>query len=84
MNPVSRIDLRGRQVRHDVDAVEKMAGEFFEIFNFADAVHLGNDTVEHAFDFFVGSFLEEGPLAFQAALMPQKLFSVEVRDEFPL
>jgi hypothetical protein len=63
--------------------VQKVAGEFLEVFDLADAIHLGNDPVEHALDFLVGSFGKERSLKFQASLMAEKLLTIELRNTLP-
>ena len=80
MNPVDRIDLRCRKVCYHIDPVKQMAGKFFEVLHFADLIHFIEDSVENGLDFFVRFLLEEGPLALQTALVPEKLFLVEVGD----
>jgi hypothetical protein len=52
VDPVSRVDLGCGQIRDDIDSMQQMAGEFLEILDFADAIHFGNDPVEHAFDLY--------------------------------
>jgi hypothetical protein len=82
VNPVNRIDFGCGKIRYDVDAVKQVAREFFEVFDFADFFHLINNAIQHGLDFFVGLFLEERTLAFQAAFVPKELFLVKIRDLF--
>jgi hypothetical protein len=60
-----------------------VAGEFFKIIDFADAIDLGNDPVEYAFNFLVRAFAEERSLTFQSAFVAEKLLPVKIGDEFP-
>ena len=59
-----------------------MAREFLEILDLADFVHFIDDSIQDRLDLFVGFLLEERPLAFEPALVPQELFLVEIRDLF--
>ena len=59
-----------------------MAREFLEILNLADFVHFINDSIQDRLDLFISFLLEERPLAFEPALVPQELFLVEIRDLF--
>jgi hypothetical protein len=56
--------------------VEEVAGEFFEILDLADLVHLIDDSIDDGLDFFVGFLLEERALAFQPRFVPQELLFV--------
>jgi len=57
-----------------------MAGEFLEVFDFADPFHFIDDSIKDRLDFLVRLLLKERPLALQAALMAQEFFFVKIRD----
>jgi len=63
--------------------LKQVTGEFLKILDFADAVNLGDDPVEHSFNFLVGAFAKERSLAFQSAFVAEKLLAVKIRDAFP-
>jgi hypothetical protein len=50
--------------------VKKVTGEFLEILDFANLVHLVDDSIQDRFNFLVRLLLKERPLAFQPALVP--------------
>src|SRR5262245_8076049 len=78
VNPICRIEFRGGQVRHDIDALEKVAGQLFEVFDLTDPIHLRDDAVEHRLDFFERFFRKERPLVFEPVLVPEEFLSVEI------
>ena len=53
-----------------------MACQFLEVLDFADLIHLIDDPVQYGFNFLVRLFLKERALAFEPALVAQKLFFV--------
>jgi hypothetical protein len=78
MNPVTGINFGRGQIRYDVDAMKQVAGEFLEVIHFADAIDLGNDSIQDALDFLVGALAEKCALAFQAGLMPKEFLAIEL------
>jgi hypothetical protein len=84
MNAVNGIDLGCGQICDNVDAVQQMACQFFEVLDFADLIHLIDDAVQDRLDLLVGFLLEERPLTLETALVAQKFFFVESRDLFLL
>ena len=82
MDAVGGIDLGGREIRHDIYTLEKAAGEVFEVFDFANAIHLVDDFVEHRLDFLVRLLSKERTLNFEAAFVPQKFLAIKLRDVF--
>ena len=80
MDSVDRVHFGRGEIGNDVDAVEEVAGQFFEILDLADLVHLIDDSIDDGLDFFVGFLLEERALAFQPRFVPQELLFVKRGD----
>jgi hypothetical protein len=60
-----------------------MAGQFLEVFNLADPVHLIDDSVQDGLDLLIRFFLKERTLALQPAPVAQELFLVEIGYSLP-
>ena len=80
MNPINRVNFGRRKVRHHVDSMKQVARQFLEVFDLADLVHFIDDAVQDGLDLLIGFLLKESPLAFQPALVAEKLFLVEIGD----
>jgi hypothetical protein len=77
VDSIDRVDFGCGEIRYDVDTVQELAREFFEIFDFADFVHLINDAIEDRFNVLVSLLLKERPLAFQPRLVAEKFFLIK-------
>jgi hypothetical protein len=57
-----------------------VTGQFLEVLDLADLLHLIDDPIQNRLDLLVRLFLEERPLAFQSTLMAKEFFLIEGRD----
>lgn len=80
MDPVNRIHFGSGEIGHNINTMEQMAGQFFEVFDFTDPVHFVDDAIQDRFDLFVSLLLEEWPLALQPRLMTEKFLFVKGSD----
>jgi hypothetical protein len=60
--------------------MQKMARQFFEVFDFADFIHLVDDSIQDGLNLLVRLFLKERPLPFQPTFMAEKFLLIECGD----
>lgn len=70
----------GRETSDDIELPEQAAHNFVDVLSSADMLEPRNDSIERNLHFRNGTLRVEFAVPFEALLMFQKLFSVEIGD----
>jgi len=78
MNAIGGVDFGNGKVRHDIETMEQMTGQFLEVFDLTDLVDFRDDPVEGGLNFHIRLIREKRPLILEPDLVSKEFLAVKL------
>jgi len=78
MNAIGGVDFGNGEIRHNIESMEQMTGQFLKVFDLTDLVDFRDDPVEGGLNFLIRLIRKKRSLVLEPDLVSKEFLAVKL------